>query len=146
MERWLVIMGGSLSRAEEVLDNEKFSFSLEIIQLIISNYFLCALTSLREAILLYLQASEFCHVLNNRTSQLNLFLSQSRMYQKHHRSLPQLFSNRQPIFRTKPCSVKSLLQINLSLKRIKMPISPLSIMLELSVIMSRDGLRKTRIL
>ena len=41
MEWWLVIMGGSLSRAEEVLDNEKFSFSLEIIQLILSEVFLC---------------------------------------------------------------------------------------------------------
>jgi hypothetical protein len=101
MEWWLVIMGDSLSRAEEVLDNEKFSFSLEIIQLIMSNYFLCTLASLRETILLYLRASEFCHVLNNRTSQLNLFLSQSRMYQKHYRSLPQLLSNRQPFFGTK---------------------------------------------
>ena len=45
-------MGDSMSRAEEVLDNEKFSFSLEIIQLILSNYFLCVFTPLLETILL----------------------------------------------------------------------------------------------
>ena len=45
-------MGDSMSRAEEVLDKEKFSFSLEIIQLILSNYFLCAFAPLRETILL----------------------------------------------------------------------------------------------
>ena len=45
-------MGDSMSRAEEVLDKEKFSFSLEIIQLILSNYFLCVFTPLRETILL----------------------------------------------------------------------------------------------
>jgi len=38
----LVNVGDSMSRAEEVLGNEKFPFSLEIIQLILSNYFLCA--------------------------------------------------------------------------------------------------------
>jgi hypothetical protein len=35
-------VGDFIRRAEEVLDNEEFSFSLEIIQLILSNYFLCA--------------------------------------------------------------------------------------------------------
>ena len=52
MEWELVNVGDSMSRAEEVLDNEKFSFSLEIIQLILSNYFLCVFTPLRETILL----------------------------------------------------------------------------------------------
>ena len=35
MEWELVNVGDSMSRAEEVLDKEKFSFSLEIIQLIL---------------------------------------------------------------------------------------------------------------
>ena len=52
MEWELVNVGDSMSRAEEVLDNEKFSFSLEIIQLILSNYFLCVFTPLRATILL----------------------------------------------------------------------------------------------
>ena len=52
MEWELVNVGDSRSRAEEVLDNEKVSFSLEIIQLILSNYFLCVFTPLRETILL----------------------------------------------------------------------------------------------
>ena len=35
-------MVDSLNMEEEALDNEKFSFILEIIKLIMSNYFLCA--------------------------------------------------------------------------------------------------------
>ena len=41
MEWELVNVGDSMSRSEEVLDKEDFSFSFEIIQLILSNYFLC---------------------------------------------------------------------------------------------------------
>jgi len=37
MEWELVNVGDSMRRAEEVLDNEEFSFSFEIIQLIMSN-------------------------------------------------------------------------------------------------------------
>ena len=41
MECELVNVSDSISRTEEVLDKEEFSFSFEIIQLILSNYLFC---------------------------------------------------------------------------------------------------------